>query len=77
MDNDEVKEGENPREKFKRVGNARLNRALDSIEMLESLAGPTYDYDDEQVTVIQEELLFAVDRLVGKLKARGRGRALL
>ena len=59
-------ETETKAEKFRRLGNLRLAKAVDAIEAIESLSHKSnYDYTDEQVSTIIEVL----DDAVADLKA--------
>lgn len=60
-------------EAFKRLGNARLNKALDAIESMSSLANPSlYEYSDDQITAIEKALEDSVKTLLRSLDTRGK-----
>lgn len=75
-DEDAKHDPEHPATRFKRVGNARLNKALDAIELVGNLTGPTYESTPEQIDTIQATLEDEVARAVDKLR-RDNGRGLL
>lgn len=55
---------ETKEEKFRRLANARVNRALKSIRVIGNLANPaTYDYTDKQVNQIVKALRDEVKEL--------------
>lgn len=63
---------ESKAEKFKRLGNSRLNKAVYSIGLLESLAvKAAYDYTDEQVDAIMSVLVEAVANVEAAFKNGG------
>lgn len=41
---------ETRREKFERIGTARMNRVLNSIRLIGNLANPTYDWTESDIT---------------------------
>lgn len=66
------KRNETPAEKFKRLGNSRLFKALDAIELLEALSSTaTYDYTEEQVDIIIGSLKQAVSNVARSFKNGG------
>ncbi len=55
---------ETKEEKFRRLANARVNRALKSIQVIGNLANPAiYDYTDKQVSQIVRALRAEVKEL--------------
>lgn len=52
---------ETPREKFSRLMEARMNRALNSIRLLGNLANPAYEYHEQDLAKAKEALLEAMD----------------
>ena len=54
---------ENKEEKFKRLEEARLRKAIKSIELLENLAGPAYTCSKTDAKAMIDELNDAVNKL--------------
>lgn len=44
--------GESPADKFRRLGNKRLPKAVKSIQLLRNLTNPGYEWDERQATII-------------------------
>lgn len=69
-------EGESKADKFRRIGTPRINNAIKTIGLLESMANKgQYEYTDEQRRVIEQNLDTAVQRVkdafAGKSVAAG------
>lgn len=54
---------ESKHDRFRRLSAPRINRALKSISLVGNLAGPGYEYTDEEREAVLGELEKAVDRL--------------
>ena len=54
--------GETKNEKFLRLAEMRMNKALDMIDLLGNLASPQYEAKPEQVKFIMTQLRHAVDK---------------
>ena len=67
-------ENETPADKFKRLANARVNKALKYIDMTKNLASRQYEYTDEQVQVVLQALRNEVDELEAAFKKAGKVR---
>jgi len=63
-----VKEGESKAEKFSRLAQARMSKALKNISLVGNLAGSSYDYSEEQVKEMEEALHQAVTKTISKFK---------
>lgn len=62
--NEATDKTETPAEKFARLGNSRLTKALDAISLLAPLSvRATYEYSEEQVDIIMSELDDAVENV--------------
>ena len=58
---------ENRRQRFKRLANTRVNKALNQIRILGNLANKSYyDYTDEDVSKIFKALDLQIKTLKGK-----------
>ncbi len=65
-------EGETKRQKFERLGSARMSKVLKAIGALGNLSGSSYEYKPEDVekmrTAIQEATKNSLARFVPKVK---------
>ena len=55
-------------ERFVRLAKARVPRALKRIKLIGNLAGPGYEYTDEQTEKVLDALQGAVDRVRDKFQ---------
>lgn len=60
---DEHVENETPNDRFKRLANFRVMKAVQRIRMIRNLAGPNYTYTEEQAHAILDALRAEVDAL--------------
>lgn len=61
MTDQDTKTTESNRDKFRRLANSRLSKALDAIALLESLANKAaYDYDEDDARKMVKELEDAI-----------------
>ena len=61
-------ENETKADKFKRLGTARLSKALKTIKLIGNLSGAGYDYDDDQIKKIEDALSGQVTATMQKFK---------
>lgn len=61
---------EDPKARFKRLSTARLNQALDVINLLGNLSGPNYDYSEAQVAFIRNKLHADTDKAMDRFKPK-------
>lgn len=59
---------ETPREKFIRLANARVQKAISAINLVGQLASPRYDYTDRDVDAIVTVLKAELDKASAQLK---------
>lgn len=65
-DRTRVPQGETPADKFLRLAERRINRALTSIRLLGNLASANYTYKQEDVRMLRQELNQAVEATFSK-----------
>ena len=66
----ELLSAEGPKERFRRLSNARLNNALDEIALIGNLSGPNYEYTEAQISFIRARLHSDVDKALDRFKPR-------
>lgn len=68
-------EGETKRQKFERLGSARMSKVIKGITALGNLSGSSYEFKPEDVekmrTAIQDATKAALARFVPKVKGEG------
>jgi hypothetical protein len=57
-------------EKFRRLANNRTTEALDTIERIGNLAGPSYEYTEDQVAALEKALRDGLKTAFDKLRTR-------
>lgn len=57
-------------ERFRRIGNPRINTTLDSIRKLTNLSAPCYEYTEDQIETIVNSLRTATNNLESTLRKR-------
>ena len=67
---DDARPGESKEERFKRLAEPRVNRALDKIRLINNLATSQYSFSAEQASKIIRALRDAVSELEDKFQRR-------
>lgn len=65
--------GESKSDKFKRIGERRINNALTAISRLEALSGNGYEYTEEQVEAMFGTLQSALDNAHKMFQKKEKG----
>lgn len=60
--------GETKAQKFERLASARVTKALESIRLVGSLTGPTYEHTPKHVAAIETALRSAVEKAIEGLR---------
>lgn len=63
-------EGETARDRFERLGTARMQRAIYLIRLLGNLANGNYNYTNDDVAVMRDTLKGEVDNTLAKFKPK-------
>jgi hypothetical protein len=58
--------GETKRARFLRIGEARVNRAINSIRLLGNLANPNYEWEPGDIDTIQRTIVDALGKALGR-----------
>lgn len=66
-----VPENETPKQRFKRVVEPRVGKAVKAIGLVGSVSGSAYKYDDNDIAKIQTALVDATDKAMQKLSGVG------
>lgn len=66
-----IPENETKSEKFLRLVNARVTRALKAIEQIGKLASPSYDYTEGESIAVTHALQDAIDSAMSKFENTG------
>ena len=59
-----VPENESREDKFRRLGKARLNKAMKALDGIENLAGANYSFTDEQAAIVCNTLSKKVNQII-------------
>lgn len=59
---------ESRHDKFLRLGQARINRALVTMRLIGNLAGTNYEYNEQDVTAIKQALQAGVEATLSKFQ---------
>lgn len=68
VDDDAARPDESRADAFKRLANARVNKAIKMIALIGNLAGPQYESTTEQHDAIQRALVLQLDATMNKLR---------
>jgi hypothetical protein len=68
-----AEERETARERFVRLANKRVVKAIKAIQLLGNLSNPTYQYDEKDVTKIFKAIQSEVDQARSKFSTREKG----
>lgn len=66
-----IPKDETPAQRFKRVIEPRVGKALKTIGLIGSVSGSTYKSTDEQIAVIEAALTDAVEKAMQRLSGTG------
>lgn len=61
---------ESKRDRFIRIGNARVQRALNSIRLLGNLANSNYEWDEADVQTMQNAIVETLSRTVARFSKK-------
>lgn len=61
---------ETRREKFERIGTARMNRVLNAIRLIGNLANPTYDWTEPDIERIKATIVGTLDEVMIRFDRR-------
>jgi uncharacterized protein YecE (DUF72 family) len=64
---------ETRRQRFLRIGQARMARVLNSIRLLGNLASPNYEYSDQDVTRMRQTIEETTEQTLARFNKRKRG----
>lgn len=59
-------------DKFRRLGKARLETALNKIRLIGNLAGPGYEYTEDQLKTINDHLTTAVGDTIARFQPKSK-----
>jgi DNA polymerase IIIc chi subunit len=69
------KKNETARQKFVRLANKRVVKAIKAVQLLGNLSNPAYEYDEKDVTKIFKAIQAEVDQARSKFSTREKAGA--
>lgn len=64
---------ETKRDKFVRLGTARMNRVLNSIRLIGNLANPAYAWEESDIALMQANIVEALGQTLARFRKHKRG----